>query len=205
MNKHLRPATCALTALAALTLFAPAARAQREHLTPAEIEQVRDHQSLDARMGVFVKAVERRLAALSGQQPPAKQSSKKGDEEAEKSDTLTGTRVQLLNDVADILDEAITNIEDATIHSERSPLIPKAIRALAAPAPNFLTRLKAIGDAAKDDAEVSAVERAAESLEQVIDAAAKLPAEETKEQAKAREKEEKKKRQEREKQQQPER
>ena len=198
MNKQtLRRLTCALFALAALPFSAAAARAQREHLTPEEIELVRDNQALDARIGVFVKAVERRLQALDGAPPAAK----RPDKEAEKWGTLGGTRAQLLSDVAGILDEAITNVEDASIHSEKSPLIPKAVRALAAPAPSMLARLKALAEATRDESERASIERAAESLEQILGAAAKLPAEETKEQAKARERERKKQEQQKQKQQ----
>ena len=197
MNTHrFRSLACALLAASALPFFAAAARAQREHLTPEEIELVRDNQALDARTAVFVKAVERRLQALSDPRAAAGQTAK----ETEKWGVLSGTRAQLLSDVERILDEAITNIEDASIHSEKSPLIPKALRALAAPAPSMLARLKALADATQDESERAAAERAAESLEQVISAAAKLPAEETKEQAKARERERKKQEQQKQKQ-----
>ena len=182
-NKISRRSVCALLALTALPFSAPEARAQREHLTPEEIEQVRENQALDLRMGVFVKAVERRLQAVSNPQA-AKQSAK----DVEKWGTLEGTRAQMLADVADILDEAITNIEDAGLHSDKSPLIPKALRVLAARADGFLTQLKAVSASAESEAEREALDRAAESLGQVMSAAGKLPPEEAKEAKKAKKK-----------------
>lgn len=176
MNRStLKRAARALAAAAALVPFPAAAAAQREHLTPAEIELVRDNQALDARVGVFARAVERRLDLLANPQSVEKLSPK----EAEKWGTLPkATRAQLLSDVARILDEAVTNIEDAAIHSEKSPLIPKAVRKLAEAGNRFLPRLTAMREGAQGDAERDALERAIESLNEVLDAAARLPEEE---------------------------
>jgi len=38
----------------------------REHLTPQEIDQVKDNQILDKRIDVFIKAADRRVLALKG-------------------------------------------------------------------------------------------------------------------------------------------
>ncbi|HEV2761790.1 MAG TPA: hypothetical protein VGV38_02255, partial [Pyrinomonadaceae bacterium] len=67
----------------ALLLVSPAATsaAQREHLTPEEVELVRENQELEKRTGVFVKAVERRLLAAAG---GAAGAPKKEDKDAEK-------------------------------------------------------------------------------------------------------------------------
>ena len=173
--KRLRHA-CAVTLIALLQLLAPApsASAQREHLTPEEIELVRENQALDARIGVFVKAAERRLRAVSEPQAASVKPEKK---EKENLGVLEGTRAQLLSDLAGILDEAITNIEDASIHSEKSPLIPKALRKLAEGCNRLLPQLSALRQTIEDDRERDSLERSIESAQQIVDAASKLPSE----------------------------
>lgn len=166
---------CAVTLLALLPFLAPAlsTSAQREHLTPEEIELVRENQALDARMGVFVKAAERRLRAVSDPQA----ASVKPEKETENLGALEGTRTQLLSDIAGILDEAITNIEDASIHSEKSPLIPKALRKLAEGCNRLLPQLTALRQTVEDERERDSLERSIESAQQIVDAASKLPPE----------------------------
>lgn len=158
-----------------------AAGTQREHLTAEEIEQVRDNQELDKRIGVFIKAVERRLQVINGQTPAL---SKKAEKEAAKDAELygalpQGTRAQLLSDIANILDEAITNIDDAAIHSEKSPLIPKALRKLAEASERFMPQFVALRDKAQEGAERDWLERSYENAQSIVQAAKKLP-EETK-------------------------
>ncbi len=153
-----------------------AAPHQREHLTPEEVELVRDNQMLDARVAVFVKAVERRLLVLSGSQAVEKDSSK----DSEKWGALPkGTRAQLISDVARIMEEAVTNIEDASIRSEKSSLIPKSLRKLAEASNRFLPQLNAMRETTQDEAERDLLEQAIESAQEVVNAAAKLPAEST--------------------------
>lgn len=174
-NSSLLRLTRALAALALLGPAAHAARAQREHLTPEETELVRDNQVLDLRMGVFARAVERRLLVLANPQAAEKLSSK----DAEKWGAIpAGTRAQLLSDVARILDEAITNIDDAAIHSEKSPFIPKAVRKLAEACSRFIPQLTAMREATENAAERDLLEQAVESAQQIVEAADKLPAEE---------------------------
>ena len=83
---------------------------------------MRVNQTLDLRTGVFVKAVERRLAAIADPKAAEKLSAK----ELEQWGAVKGTRAQLLTDIERILEEAVTNIEDAAIHSAKSSLIPKS-------------------------------------------------------------------------------
>ena len=49
-----------------LTAAASANLQRRDHFTEKEIEQIKDTQFLDKRIGVFVKTIERRLQALTG-------------------------------------------------------------------------------------------------------------------------------------------
>ncbi|HYN85672.1 MAG TPA: hypothetical protein VER32_10480 [Pyrinomonadaceae bacterium] len=176
--KHTSARRALLTTFALALLFAApsaAARAQREHLTPEEVELVRDNQELEKRTGIFVKAIERRLVALGVAQTGGPQ---KPDKDAGKWGVLpTSTRAQLLQDIAKILDEASVNIDDASIHAEKSSQIPKALRRLAEACSRFLPQFAALRNNVKDGAEREWLERAVETSEEVVAALSKLPAE----------------------------
>src|SRR5262252_5635624 len=103
--------TFVLVALAAGGLSESIARGQnRDHLTEQEADVIRFHQELDKRTDVFIKAIDRRFASINGAPlPPPKKTEK---DEPEWGNAPTGTRAQLLGDIAGILDEAITNIDD---------------------------------------------------------------------------------------------
>ena len=160
-----------LVILLALSSLSPA-RAQlkkREHLTPEEIEMVRDAQQIDLRTEVFVKAAERRLDALLEPQ--------KARKDAEKWGAIPqGTRAEQFTDVARILDEAIVNIDNAASRSASSPLFAKAVRKLAEASNRFLSQLSPLR-ASTRGAEREAIEQVVESLQQVVAAAGKLPPE----------------------------
>ena len=180
MKRHHAPRRTAhaLLLLALLASLLPArvqvaATAQREHLTPEEIEQVRVNQALDLRTGVFVKAVERRLAAIADPAAAEKLSAK----ELEQWGAVKGTRAQLLSDIDRIVEEAVTNIEDAALHNAKSSLVPKAVRQLAEAAKVFLPKLTALYTSSSDDAERGTIERTLEELQEIIDAVGKQPAE----------------------------
>jgi hypothetical protein len=170
---------------------APASRAaaqhdKREHLTPQEIESVRDAQALDARTTVFIKAAERRMQAIFGQIPAdVKQSKKDKDKDAKITedwgDLPTATRAELLYDIAHILDEAIENVDDTAQRDPKSALIPKAVRKLSDAAQRFLSQLTPLRASTIDKAEREQLEQAIDNAQQIIEAAKKVPAEETKE------------------------
>src|SRR3954467_1596405 len=114
LPSRLRRAAPLLFALCVcLSLSATAAAQKREHLTPEEIELVRDNQELDLRTGVFIKAAERRLLAVTN---PA-ESAKNAPLEKEKWGEVLGSRVQLIYDISKILDEAVVNVDDAAEHN----------------------------------------------------------------------------------------
>lgn len=179
-------------------LAPPASRAvQREYLTPAEVENVRDNQQLDKRVGVFVKAAERRLriltdpqAAASEARAAAKQGTRKSEDDdgGMHADAVSGTRAELLSDIAGILDEAITNVDDSAVRSEKSALIPKAVRQLAEACGRMLPRLEAMREQLKDENEHRHLELAIENAQQIVAASKKVPAEEKKEEKKKGEK-----------------
>src|SRR5712692_6897593 len=100
----------------------------RDHLTDKETDLVRDNQELDKRIEVFIKAADRRFAIINGLAQPVAKNPAKGDQDW--GEPPKGSRAELLGDIAGILDEAITNIEDVSRHDHRNPLISKSLRKL---------------------------------------------------------------------------
>ena len=165
------------TALAPAT--ATAQRAKGAHLTPQEIEVVRDAQELDVRVSVFIRAAERRLRVILSQTAP---DTKQEKQIAEALGALPqGSRAELLYDVAHILDEAIENIDDTAQRNPKSPLLPKAVRKLADASAHFLAQLTPLRASTTDKVEREQLEQAIDNAQQIVEAAKKLPAEETKE------------------------
>ena len=147
----------------------------REHLTPQEIDLVKEAQILDKRIDIFIKASERRLLAINGNTAANAKQLKK---DAEKWGELpAGSRAELLSDIARILDEAITNIDDVSARDERNPLIPKALRRLVLAVTNIQTQLAPLKDQMKSDAEVASFELLNEDAQSILEAAKKLPPE----------------------------
>lgn len=158
-----------------LTLVAGSATAAfqvREHLTPEEIELVKDAQILDKRIDIFIKAADRRMLVLSGTAAPATKQMKKDSETW--GELPTGTRAELIGDIARIFDEAITNIDDVSARDENNPLIPKALRKLAAAASRILEQLKP-AEAQAGGAEMSSFDQLNENTASILEAANKLP------------------------------
>jgi hypothetical protein len=144
----------------------------RDHLTPQEVDLVKDAQILDKRIDVFIKAADRRLLALKiGEAPTAKQSKKDSETWGE---LPTGTRAQLVSDIARILDEATTNIDDVSSRDEKNPLLSKALRNLAAAATRIVEQLKPLAAQAQGD-EANSFDQLTENAEAIIQAANKLP------------------------------
>lgn len=199
MNKFsFRRTTRALLFLSALFLVAASdlhgsQGGRREYLTPDEVESIRNNQELDKRVGVFIKAAERRLLILTNPQAAAKEeeaAAKQAAEDAKRDAAMSdyeptgsvvkGTRAELLSDIANILDEAITNVDDAVLHSEKSTLIPKAVRKLAEACDRMLPKLAAMRAEVRDEEERDRLELAVENARQILEAAKKVPAEEKK-------------------------
>jgi hypothetical protein len=163
-----------LALIFAISVFHLAASAQsRDHLTPQEVELVQESQILDQRTEVFIKAIERRMLAMNGTQPS---NAKQLQKDAEKWGELPkGSRAELVGDIARILEEAITNIDDVSYHDEKNPLLTKALRKLDTLAEVLVTQLKSIGEQASTPEEISSVNQALENAQSIIDAAKKLP------------------------------
>lgn len=165
-----------LALLLGALFFAGVAFAQtRDHLTEPEMELVRNNQELDKRIDVFIKAADRRFAIVTGvaQAPPAKKARK---DEGLWGDMPQGSRAELLNDIAGILDEAITNIDDVSRRDEKNPLISRSLRKLTAASNGYVAKLTALRNETKVDAELAAIEHALDNASQIIEVGNKLPA-----------------------------
>lgn len=170
ITKSLVLVVCLFTSL---TIFANPI--QRDHLTQLEVDRVKEAQVLDKRIEVFIKATERRLMVLTNTQAANAKQVKKDTELW--GDLPTGSRAELIGDIARILDEAITNIDDVSERDERNPLIPKALRKLATAVNNIMTQISPFKDQANSDAEIASLEMLNEDAQQILEAAKKLPAE----------------------------
>ena len=102
----MRPTLFILPFVLLIVLLGPeSVLAQRDHLTPQEADMVKDARVLDSRIDVFVKAADRRLIVLTGNQL---NNSKQLKKDSEKWGELpNGSRAELITDIAKILDEAI--------------------------------------------------------------------------------------------------
>ncbi len=145
----------------------------RDHLTAEEIELVKDAQVLDQRIDVFIKAADRRLQVITGVKTDTAKQLKKDSEKW--GELPSGSRAELLGDIAKIFDEAITNIDDVSSRDEKNPLIPKAVRKLALEATRIFDQLKPLREHANSDAEIASFEQLIENTQSIGEAAKKLP------------------------------
>lgn len=157
-------------------VFAHTALAQsRDHLTPQEVDLVKEAQILDKRIDVFIKAADRRVMVLNG---GAAANAKQLKKDAERWGELpTGSRAELVGDIARIFDEAITNIDDVSARDERNPLIAKSLRKLAQAVNTIMEQLKPLRVDAKSDAEIASFEALNEDAQSILEAVIKLPPE----------------------------
>lgn len=163
-----------LAAVITLPLSAGSAVGQtRDHLTDAETDLIRFHQELDKRMEIFIKAIDRRFEIINGVADPKMKKVVKG--EPDWGDPPKGTRAQLIGDIAGILDEAITNIDDVSRRDEKSPLISRSLRRLTTAATGYATQLTAMSKQTKDNDELYAIEQALDNANDIIEAGSKLP------------------------------
>jgi hypothetical protein len=156
-----------------LLFAAPAPAQKRDHLTDQETELVRFYQELDKRVEVFIKAIDRRFAVIKGTAPASMKKLMK--DEPEWGEAPKGTRAELLDDIAGILDEAITNIDDVSRRDEKNPLISRSLRKLTAAANGYLSQLSGLKNQLKEPEEISALERVADNANQIIEVGSRLP------------------------------
>ena len=161
----------ALVAMSVLLAISATAQ-QRDHLTDAETDLVRFHQELDKRTEVFIKAADRRFAIINGTAQPA--AKKLVKDEPEWGDPPKGTRAELLGDIAGILDEAITNIDNVSSRDARNPLLSRSLRKLSTAANGYLNQLNSLKTRITDPDEVAAIERVADNVKEIIEASGHL-------------------------------
>lgn len=172
----------------ALTLIFPAAAtAQRDFLTPDEIELVRQAQEIDSRIDVLTQAIDRRFAVLSldVNAPKVKKTGEWGS-------LPEGTRSQLFFDIRRLIQKAVDDIDNLAERPESAvlpdpekrkgdtsyaTLFPRAVRSLAAAAQRYMPVLKAQLDIANANDEKGSILTSLELCQQIIDSVAKLPAE----------------------------
>ena len=152
----------------------PAFSQSRDHLTDPESELVREYQQLDKRIEVFTKAIDRRFAIING--VPQPEQKKKDKDKEDWGELPKGTRAQLLDDIAGILDEAISNIDDVSRRDEKNPLISRSMRALTAASNRYLAQLATLKNQTKDPDELSAIDRIGDNASQIVEVGSKLPA-----------------------------
>lgn len=158
------------------TFFAEGSTLQkRDHLTPQEVDLVKDARALDKRIEVFIKAAERRLMVINNSTAANAKQLKKDSEKW--GELPTGSRADLVSDIAHILDEAITNIDDVNSRDERNPLISKSLRKLAQFVNTIMGQLKPLSAEAKTEAEVASFELLNEDAQSILEAATRLPPE----------------------------
>jgi hypothetical protein len=147
----------------------------RDHLTQQEVDLVKEAQILDKRIDVFIKAAERRMMVINNAAPANAKQLKKDSERW--GELPTGSRAELVSDIARILDEAITNIDDVSARDERNPLIGKSLRKLAQAVNSMMAQLKPLATEAKSDAEIASFELLNEDAQSILEAANRLPPE----------------------------
>lgn len=167
----------AFTLVVCAGIIAQAATPQRDHLTSQEVDLVKEAQVLDKRIDVFIRAAERRLLVINNSAGAAANAKQLKKESERWGELPTGSRAELVGDIARIFDEAITNIDDVSARDERNPLIAKALRKLATAVNTIMGQLKPLSTEAKSDAEVANFEMLNEDAQSILEAANKLPPE----------------------------
>ena len=165
----------AMLATVAILFTRSASGQTRDHLTEQEGELVRFNQELDKRTDVFIRAINLRFAIINGTAAPPKPK-KTNKEEPDWGDPPRGTRAELLGDIAGILDEAITNIDDVSRRDEKNPLLSRSLRKLTAATNGYLNQLNTLRTQARDPDELSAIVRIEDDANQITAVGNKLPA-----------------------------
>ena len=164
-----------LTLIISLFVGFSAEAQSRDHLTQQEVDLVKEAQILDKRIDVFIKAVERRMMVINNSSAANAKQLKKDSERW--GELPTGSRAELVSDIARIFDEAITNIDDVSARDERNPLIAKSLRKLAQAVNSIMAQLKPLSTDAKSDAEIASFELLNEDAQSILEAAKRLPPE----------------------------
>jgi len=174
-TRSIKPALTILwcAALAMVGLRPVSSHAQRDHLTDPESELIRFYQEIDKRIDVFIKAADRRFAVINGTpMPPTKKLMK---DEPDWGEVPKGTHAELLEDIAGILDEAITNIDDANHKNGKNAALTKALHKLSTASSGYLNQLATLKTKTTSPEELEAISHVADAANQIIEAAGKVP------------------------------
>jgi hypothetical protein len=168
IRNRLLPACCAVFAVLFLfSSFSPAQSKKRDHLTEQEGDKVREFQQIDQRIGVFIKAADRRILLLTT--PNATQKKK---EEEEWGPLPTGTKLELLTDYKRILEEAEEKMDDAYQRDGKADFLKKALNKFKDAANRQIPQLRGLAPQMTDKKEQRALEEAIEEAETVTKAQA---------------------------------
>ena len=161
-----------LLLILAFFIFAQLIPAQtREHLTYQEIELVREVQTIDGRMEIYVKAIDRRFLVLNNDNSQAVQVEKDSKKWGE---LPTGSRLELLTDIKKILQEAIDKIDDVAAHDAKSELLPYAVHILADGVQRFVPEFQKLQATATEKREKGLLADSLEFSNQIIEASTKI-------------------------------
>lgn len=148
---------------------------RRDHLTKEEVELIRDVQEVDGRMEIFVRAIDRRMIAISGTSGLDKDQLKRLEKEKEKWGELPeGTRSQLLSDIDKILDEAIDKLEDVSERDAKNELFAYAVYVLADYAKVLTGKLEALRDNSADPRDIAVLNSSIGQCGDIIEASSKV-------------------------------
>ncbi|CAN5670126.1 hypothetical protein BH24ACI3_BH24ACI3_06670 [soil metagenome] len=154
---------------------------RRDYMTDEEIELVRDNQEMDLRMAVLVKMIDRRFAALNIGVGTSQEKIRKSEEWGPPP---TGTRLQLLTDIRELLRKASEDL-DLAVDRDADALKPETksgkmfgdgVRKLEHAAKRYLPALQQVAEKPESEAERGQLLNAAELCEEIIAAAQRLPA-----------------------------
>jgi hypothetical protein len=158
----------------------------RDYLTDEEVELIRDTQQIDQRIEVLTRCIDRRFTVLRidvGPEP-ARQGKEWGA-------LPSGTRVELLSDIRNILQKAVDDIDNLSARPNSmvidpeaskdkkkpkgfSDLFPKAVRNLAAAAHRYQPALRQALDMTKDQHERGLIADSIDLCDEIIASVQKL-------------------------------
>lgn len=169
---------------AAVVIFAsvlPAAAQRRDFVTEQEAELIRKYQSIDERIDILVKMIDRRLVAagISDVKWRAKKDSDEWGPEP------TGTRLELLSDIRRLFQKAVDDIDDVASRSSNtvetnvagSPELNSAVRNLAAAARRLGPLFESEAERVENPKERGLLLESADLARQVLEAESNLPKE----------------------------
>jgi len=178
-----------ILAVVFISASSSSAQSRRDYMTDAEIELVRDAQDIDARIDVLTKMIDRRFAVLKldvgGAKIPNKETDKWGP-------APEGTRMEILDDIRKLLDKAIDDIDDTSMHPNKYVIdpnkpdkvkktdearFPASVKNLAASAKRYQPALRSLLDKTTDEREKGLILGGIESCDEIISATTKLPTE----------------------------